>query len=86
MEIRIDEIFHIGMLKKAVGEVAPEAHLYDIAASSGEGDNAIFEFCLLRAKKAAHFKVKSNHINDYSHLKDVVRKAFLRIASQRQHK
>ena len=37
MEIKTNKISHIGMLKKAVKEVAPEAHLYEMADASGEG-------------------------------------------------
>jgi hypothetical protein len=80
MEVKIDKISHIGMLKKAVKEFAPEAHLYEIADAGGEGDDSVYTFCLLKKKKASQFKIKSSKITNYSHLKDAVRKAFNRIS------
>ena len=81
MEIKIDKISHIGILKKAVAEFAPEAHLYELAeAAGGEGDDTVYTFCLLKKKKASQFKIKSSKITNYSHLKDSVRKAYGRIS------
>jgi hypothetical protein len=86
MEIKIDKIFHIGMVKKAVSEFAPETHLYEIADIIGEEEDTVYEFCLLKGKKAAQFKVRSSQLNDYSHLKDVIRKAYGRIAGSQRGK
>jgi hypothetical protein len=66
-----------------VGEFAPEAHLYEVADAMGEGEDLIYEFCLLKGKKVAQFRVKINQLNDYSHLKDVIRKAYGKIAGSR---
>ncbi len=82
MEIKIDKIFHVGMLKKAVQEFASGAHLYEKANEVGEGGNTVYEFCLIKAKKATQFKVKKIQLDDYSHLKDAVRKAYDRISGQ----
>lgn len=86
METKIDKIFHIGMVKKAVGEFAPEARLYEIADSVGEGEDRIYEFCLLKGKKVAQFKVKNSQLNDYSHLKNAIRKAYGRITGSHHGK
>ena len=80
MEIKIDKISHIGMLKKAVKEFAQEAHLYEMAEASGEGDDMVYTFCLMKRKKASQFKIKAGKLSNYSHLKDAVRKAFDRIS------
>ncbi len=79
MEVKIDKISHIGILKKAVKEFAPEAHLYEMAEAAGEGDDTVYTFCLLKKKKASQFKIKSSKISNYSHLKDTVRRAYNRI-------
>jgi hypothetical protein len=80
MEVKIDKISHIGMLKKAVDEMAPEAHLYELADACEEKGDTVYRFCLLKNRKATQFKINSNKLNNYSHLKDAVRKAFNRIS------
>lgn len=86
METKIDKIFHIGTVKKAVGEFAPEARLYEIADAIGEGEDTLYEFCLLKGKKVAQFKVKNSQLNDYSHLKNAIRKAYERITGSHKGK